>query len=151
MPTGTSSFTCTRPAAPIPRRGSPRVSTASVANRPPISVSNISEFERAGAAPLLFLPNLTAVIVGLALIGVGTFFVQAAATGFVGRPATTDRGGERHLSRLLLLRGPSRQHHPRTGLRPLWLACLRRWHRAFAGDRRPARVSPEVPAATPVA
>src|SRR5216683_5375966 len=51
MPTGTSSFTLTRPAAPVPRRGSPRASTASVANRPPISVSNISEFERVGAAP----------------------------------------------------------------------------------------------------
>ena len=31
-------------------------------------------------------------IVGLALIGVGTFFAQATATGFVGRAATTDRG-----------------------------------------------------------
>lgn len=29
---------------------------------------------------------------GLALVGVGTFFAQAAATGFVGRTATTDRG-----------------------------------------------------------
>ena len=26
------------------------------------------------------------------LVGVGTFFAQAAATGFVGRAATTDRG-----------------------------------------------------------
>ncbi|MGE0734014.1 MAG: MFS transporter [Alphaproteobacteria bacterium] len=42
--------------------------------------------------PLLLLPNLAAVLVGLALIGVGTFFAQATATGFVSRAATTDRG-----------------------------------------------------------
>ena len=47
----------------------------------------------AGAGlPLLLLPSLGAVLVGLALIGAGTFFAQAAATGFVGRAATTDRG-----------------------------------------------------------
>ena len=33
-----------------------------------------------------------AVLAGLALVGVGTFFAQAAATGFVSRAATTDRG-----------------------------------------------------------
>ena len=42
--------------------------------------------------PLLLLPHLTAVIAGLMLVGVGTFFAQAAATGFVGRAATADRG-----------------------------------------------------------
>src|SRR5690349_8884907 len=42
--------------------------------------------------PLLLQPNLISVIVGLMLVGVGTFFAQAAATGFVGRAATTDRG-----------------------------------------------------------
>lgn len=42
--------------------------------------------------PLLLLPYLYAVLTGLALIGVGTFFAQATATGFVGRAATTDRG-----------------------------------------------------------
>jgi YNFM family putative membrane transporter len=42
--------------------------------------------------PLLLLPSLPGVLVGLTLIGVGTFFAQAAATGFVGRAATTDRG-----------------------------------------------------------
>jgi YNFM family putative membrane transporter len=41
--------------------------------------------------PLVLLPNLIAVIVGLVLIGVGTFFAQAVATGFVGRAAKTDR------------------------------------------------------------
>ncbi len=46
----------------------------------------------AGAGlPLLLLPHLVAVITGLMLIGVGTFFAQATATGFVGRAATTDR------------------------------------------------------------
>ncbi len=47
----------------------------------------------AGAGlPLLLLPHLVAVIAGLMLVGVGTFFAQATATGFVGRAATTDRG-----------------------------------------------------------
>ncbi len=47
----------------------------------------------AGAGlPLLLLPSLAAVLSGLALVGVGTFFAQATATGFVGRAATTDRG-----------------------------------------------------------
>jgi predicted MFS family arabinose efflux permease len=42
--------------------------------------------------PLLVLPNLSAVLMGMVLVGVGTFFAQAAATGFVSRAATTDRG-----------------------------------------------------------
>jgi MFS family permease len=42
--------------------------------------------------PLLLTASLPAVLGGLALIGVGTFFAQAAATGFVGRAATGDRG-----------------------------------------------------------
>ena len=42
--------------------------------------------------PLLVLPDLTAVLTGMVLVGVGTFFAQAAATGFVSRAATTDRG-----------------------------------------------------------
>jgi MFS transporter, YNFM family, putative membrane transport protein len=47
----------------------------------------------AGAGlPLLLLATLSAVLAGLALIGAGTFFAQATATGFVGRAATTDRG-----------------------------------------------------------
>jgi MFS transporter, YNFM family, putative membrane transport protein len=47
----------------------------------------------AGAGlPLLLLPHLVAVMAGLTLVGVGTFFAQATATGFVGRAATTDRG-----------------------------------------------------------
>ena len=42
--------------------------------------------------PLLLLPNLAAVLLGMVLIGVGTFFAQATATGFVSRAATADRG-----------------------------------------------------------
>jgi MFS transporter, YNFM family, putative membrane transport protein len=42
--------------------------------------------------PLLLAPRLSAVILGMMLVGVGTFFAQAAATGFVGRAATVDRG-----------------------------------------------------------
>ncbi|MBX9840630.1 MAG: DUF692 family protein [Xanthobacteraceae bacterium] len=42
--------------------------------------------------PLLLLPALWAVVLGMMLVGVGTFFAQAAATGFVGRAASADRG-----------------------------------------------------------
>lgn len=42
--------------------------------------------------PLLVVPSLPAVLIGLMLIGVGTFFAQATATGFVSHAATTDRG-----------------------------------------------------------
>jgi YNFM family putative membrane transporter len=42
--------------------------------------------------PLLLSSRFPAVLLGLALVAVGTFFAQATATGFVGRAATTDRG-----------------------------------------------------------
>jgi predicted MFS family arabinose efflux permease len=42
--------------------------------------------------PLLLTGHLATVLLGLVMIGVGTFFAQAAATGFVGRAATGDRG-----------------------------------------------------------
>ena len=42
--------------------------------------------------PLVLTGNLTAVLGGLALIGVGTFLAQAAATGFISAAATFDRG-----------------------------------------------------------
>ncbi|MEZ5933011.1 MAG: hypothetical protein R3F54_13850 [Alphaproteobacteria bacterium] len=42
--------------------------------------------------PLLLLPSVAAVLLGLVLVGVGTFFAQATATGFVSRTATVDRG-----------------------------------------------------------
>lgn len=43
------------------------------------------------ALPLLLLPSLPAVLLGLALVAIGTFFAQAVATGFVGRAAAGDR------------------------------------------------------------
>jgi len=47
----------------------------------------------AGAGlPLLLAPLLPAVLLGMILVGVGTFFAQATATGFVSHTATADRG-----------------------------------------------------------
>jgi MFS transporter, YNFM family, putative membrane transport protein len=46
----------------------------------------------AAGLPLLLAPSLPALLAGLVLVGVGTFFAQATATGFVGRAATGDRG-----------------------------------------------------------
>jgi predicted MFS family arabinose efflux permease len=40
---------------------------------------------------LLLLPSLAAVVAGMALVGVGTFFAQAVATGHVGRTAKGDK------------------------------------------------------------
>jgi predicted MFS family arabinose efflux permease len=46
----------------------------------------------AGAGlPLLLAGTLTPVLLGLVLVGIGTFFAQATATGFVGRAAMRDR------------------------------------------------------------
>ena len=42
--------------------------------------------------PLLLSSHLGAVLSGMVLVGVGTFFAQAAATGFVGRAALDNRG-----------------------------------------------------------
>jgi YNFM family putative membrane transporter len=44
-------------------------------------------------AALLLASEINLVLAGLALVGVGTFFAQAVATGFVGRAAKADRGG----------------------------------------------------------
>ncbi|MBC8119735.1 MAG: MFS transporter, partial [Burkholderiaceae bacterium] len=41
--------------------------------------------------PLMVLPNLAAVLLGMVLVAAGTFFAQATTTGLVGRVATTDR------------------------------------------------------------
>ncbi|MBV8840302.1 MAG: MFS transporter [Alphaproteobacteria bacterium] len=47
----------------------------------------------AGAGlPLLLTENLVAMLTGLALVGVGTFFAQAVATGFIGRAAKEHKG-----------------------------------------------------------
>ena len=45
----------------------------------------------AAGLPLLVLPKLFAVLAGLVLVGAGTFFAQAIATGFVGQAATAGR------------------------------------------------------------
>ncbi|VIO70030.1 MFS transporter [Bradyrhizobium ivorense] len=42
--------------------------------------------------PLLLTPRLAAVLAGMVLVGVGTFFAQAVATGFVGQAARENRG-----------------------------------------------------------
>jgi YNFM family putative membrane transporter len=45
----------------------------------------------AAGLPLLLSPMLAAVLTGLALVGIGTFLAQAAATGFIGKAAPTNR------------------------------------------------------------
>ena len=42
--------------------------------------------------PLMLTARLGEVLAGMILVGVGTFFAQAAATGFVGQTATDNRG-----------------------------------------------------------
>lgn len=42
--------------------------------------------------PLLLSSHLAAVLTGMVLVGVGTFFAQAVATGFVGRATLANRG-----------------------------------------------------------
>jgi len=42
--------------------------------------------------PLMLASHLGEVLTGMVLVGVGTFFAQAAATGFVGQAATDNRG-----------------------------------------------------------
>lgn len=42
--------------------------------------------------PLMLMPHLGAVLTGMVLVGVGTFFAQAAATAFVGQAAADNRG-----------------------------------------------------------
>lgn len=42
--------------------------------------------------PLLLLPSLPGILAGLVLVGAGTFFAQAVATGFFGQAASVDRG-----------------------------------------------------------
>ncbi|MDE5439907.1 MFS transporter [Bradyrhizobium sp. CSA207] len=42
--------------------------------------------------PLMLAPHLSEVLTGMVLVGVGTFFAQAAATGFVGQVASENRG-----------------------------------------------------------
>ncbi|MEL7281748.1 MAG: MFS transporter [Pseudomonadota bacterium] len=57
----------------------------------PERVFKVSMAVVVGGLGLTFWPMLWSVLAGLAVIGAGTFFMQAAATGFVGRTASTDR------------------------------------------------------------
>jgi MFS transporter, YNFM family, putative membrane transport protein len=45
-----------------------------------------------GGLPLLLSAHLIEVLVGMVMVGVGTFFAQAVATGFVGKAAQSNRG-----------------------------------------------------------
>jgi predicted MFS family arabinose efflux permease len=51
-----------------------------------------SLFVALAGLPLVLVQDVHAVIPGLVLVGAGTFFAQATATGFVGRAAAGDRG-----------------------------------------------------------
>jgi MFS family permease len=42
--------------------------------------------------PLMLSSHLVDVLAGMVLVGVGTFFAQACATGFIGQAARTNRG-----------------------------------------------------------
>ncbi len=42
--------------------------------------------------PLMLSSHLVEVLIGMVLVGVGTFFAQASATGFVGQAAQQNRG-----------------------------------------------------------
>ena len=57
----------------------------------PKRVFQIAALVAIGGVALTLVPRLTLILAGLALIGASTFFMQAAATGFVGRTATQNR------------------------------------------------------------
>ncbi|MEM7057079.1 MAG: MFS transporter [Pseudomonadota bacterium] len=57
----------------------------------PKQVFRASAIATLAGVAMTLLPVFEVVLTGLAIIGMGTFFMQAAATGFVGRTATTDR------------------------------------------------------------
>jgi MFS transporter, YNFM family, putative membrane transport protein len=66
--------------------------------------------------PLLLLPSLAAVLLGMVLIGVGTFFGQATATGFVSHAAlASEASGQRGNS--LKVRAPDTRPEPGSSAR----------------------------------
>ena len=87
--------------------------------------------------PLMLSSHLPEVLTGMVLVGVGTFFAQACATGFVGQAAQRQpRRRQRDLSRLLFPRRPRRQRRARPVVRPFRMDCLRRRHlRITCGGR----------------
>jgi MFS transporter, YNFM family, putative membrane transport protein len=75
----------------------PAVVTTLLAGRAVLAFGTRPAFWGAIALALLGLPpllsgNVAAVLAGLTLVGAGTFFAQAVATGFVGRAAGADKG-----------------------------------------------------------
>ena len=80
--------------------------------------------------PLLLLPTLTAVLLGMVLVGVGTFFAQATATGL--RSHRRPRIRERHLPRMLFCWRSGWRGNSWPNLRSDRMAGLRWWNRAFA-------------------
>jgi predicted MFS family arabinose efflux permease len=97
--------------------------------------------------PLLLLPNFSAVIAGLMLVGVGTFFAQAAATSFIGRVATADRGSASGIYLALLFLWWTGWHcRPWPDLRSVRMAGVRRRDRfrfgrgGVSGHSPPAQI-----------
>ncbi len=83
--------------------------------------------------PLMLSSHLPHVLTGMVLVGVGTFFAQASATGFVGQAAQRkSRRRQRDLSRLLFLRRHGRQRRARAVVRPFRLDRLRRRRRGVS-------------------
>ena len=75
----------------------PSVFTTPLAGRAAVRFGSrptfVASFAVAAAGlPLMLVLALPFVLAGLALVAVGTFFAQAAATGYVSRTATTERG-----------------------------------------------------------
>ena len=68
----------------------PLAGKAAVRHGPAIAVAGSLALALAGLV-LLTLSSLPAIIVGLVLVGIGTFFAQAVATGHVGRIAKGDK------------------------------------------------------------
>ncbi len=87
--------------------------------------------------PLMLSSHLPNVLTGMVLVGVGTFFAQAAATGFVGQAASENRGVASGIYlACYFLRRTHRQRSARPVVRSLRMDRLRRRHRRFAGGRR---------------
>ena len=83
-------------------------------------------------------------LIGMVLVGVGTFFAQATATGFVGRAATSDRGSASGLYlACYFFGGLDRQRRARQIFDMFGWAGLRRRHRRVARGRRAARPLPQ--------
>jgi predicted MFS family arabinose efflux permease len=75
----------------------PSVFTTPLAGRAAVKFGSRNTFlasfaVAAAGLPLMLVLELPFVLAGLVLVAVGTFFAQAAATGFVSRTATTERG-----------------------------------------------------------